>query len=289
MRLLLSVLLIFLTNFTYAGESVLLGVLGEPQCKEDVSLVVRPLFVKSQKKWELLNTRELATKYLPKRVHWIATMNNKNIGDLISIDGGMTTEPPWTYPRDFWHVPETKQLLPEILNTDKAYAGWCEPPKHRPLTLVSTANFTNPEQWKLSINSRKDIELLFPAFKNSFNGVALCSGSGNQKPYKFSQKDLRVVRLYIAKDGSKLIAMKLAKDVYECDSELGDLTNARWFFIKNKSINYIGTDLTFIDLADYDGDGMSEFLFWYSGYNSDGYILFSEHFQHNVKFTWNYH
>lgn len=278
----------FSVKVAYAKGPVLLAVLGEPQCKDNSPQVIRPLFVKNQDKWVALNTREFANTYLPKRANWIATNENKSIGNLVSVDGGMTTEPEWTYPRDYWHVPELNQDLPEILNTKNAYAGWCEPPKHKPITLLSIANFSNPEHWIQMSATPKEIQSLYPAFKSSFNGNKLCQDMNKPKRYKLNIKDIRVESNLVAKDGSKLIAMKVTKDVYECDSELGDLTSTKWFYMKN-TVQYIGTDLTLIDVADYDNNGESEFLFWYSGYNSDGYVLYSNYFKNHTDFKWNYH
>ena len=42
-------------------------------------------------------------------------------------------------------------------------------------------------------------------------------------------------------------------------------------------------------MGDDDGDGSSEIMFWYSGYNEDGYTLFYRGFTRHASFRWNYH
>ena len=39
-------------------------------------------------------------------------------------------------------------------------------------------------------------------------------------------------------------------------------------------MHYIGVGIDLIDAGDYDGDGHSEFVFKYRGYNLDGYEMF---------------
>ena len=43
-----------------------------------------------------------------------------------------------------------------------------------------------------------------------------------------------------------------------------------------------------IDAGDYDNDGKSELLFWYSGYNRDGYILIYDDFRKSAEYIWGY-
>ena len=48
-------------------------------------------------------------------------------------------------------------------------------------------------------------------------------------------------------------------------------------------------NMTYIDAGDFDANGTSEVLFWFSGYNNDGYVLFTDNLKHRVEFTWHYH
>ena len=242
----------------------------------------------NQGKWVALNTKDQADAFLPKKVRWTITLNGHDIGVLSSTDSGIVPDPAWTYPRDYWHLPEPGAVLPDVLNIAKAFAGWCDPPQHRPLVLATTVHFSDPEHWKQAPTSYKRIEFLFSAFKDTLEGATLCFDPDNPKPYRLMAKDLRVVTRMISRDGRQLVALKLAKNSFECGSELGEVMSPRWFAV-GKTIRYLGSDLSLIDIADYDHDGESELMFWYSGYNRDGYTLFSKRLQQRTDFTWNYH
>jgi hypothetical protein len=289
MRYLVYIFILPSTSIAYANENVLLAILGEPQCVDHAPLVIRPLFVKNQNKWESLSTSELAATYLPKSTHWIASMDNKRIGDLLSIEREEPLEPAWTYARDYWQVMAPNQKLPSILNTNKSFAGWCEAPLHRPIALVSIAHLSNPEQWKKSALPVKITQSLLSDFKKTFNRSQLCTNQAKQQPYRFNPKDIVITSQLVASNGDQLVAIAFKNDVGECVSELDSFTSPRWFFVENQTTHYIGTNLELIDDADYDNNGMTEFLFWYSGYNKDGYVLYSNHFQHHTDFYWHYH
>lgn len=288
MRATLAILLIVSASTARADNQVLLALLGEPQCRDGAGVVVRPLFAMTQGKWVALNTKAHADAFLPKTVHWTITLNGHDIGVLSSTDSGIVPEPAWTYPRDYWHLPEPGTVLPDVLNTAKAFTGWCDPPQHRPIVLATTVHLSDPEYWKQAPSPFKRIKLLFSSFRDTLEGATLCVDSNNPKPYRLRAKDLRVVTRMIARDGRQLIALKLARDSFECGSELGEVMGARWFVV-GKTVRYLGSDLSLIDISDYDHDGKSELLFWYSGYNRDGYALYSKRFQQRTDFTWNYH
>lgn len=44
-----------------------------------------------------------------------------------------------------------------------------------------------------------------------------------------------------------------------------------------------------LHVADFDGDGQEEALFWFSGYNEDGFLLAHDRFRKVARFTWGYH
>lgn len=76
----------------------------------------------------------------------------------------------------------------------------------------------------------------------------------------------------------------------KCEDVQSDTWAASWFHVnKEGSVRYIGRGMTLLDAGDYDNDGESEIIFWRSGYNEDGYILFYKQFINRVDFTWNYH
>jgi hypothetical protein len=57
----------------------------------------------------------------------------------------------------------------------------------------------------------------------------------------------------------------------------------------NQSVNVIGTNHNFLTTGDFNADGSEEMIFCISGYNEDGYALFSEKGQHLLTMRWSYH
>jgi len=47
--------------------------------------------------------------------------------------------------------------------------------------------------------------------------------------------------------------------------------------------------LTFLDYGDFGNDGETEWLFTISGYNRDGYALFTKGFTTRALYQWSYH
>ena len=50
-----------------------------------------------------------------------------------------------------------------------------------------------------------------------------------------------------------------------------------------------GPDLEFIEFGDFDADGKTEVVLFYSGYNRDGYVLLHSGMTKKVEFLWGYH
>ena len=75
---------------------------------------------------------------------------------------------------------------------------------------------------------------------------------------------------------------------YGCDGPVSEDWYSHWFIMKDEPV-LLGRGFEFVDAGDYDADGSSEVLFWYSGYNYDGYTLFYQDFTKCVHYRWDYH
>jgi hypothetical protein len=61
------------------------------------------------------------------------------------------------------------------------------------------------------------------------------------------------------------------------------------FFLSGDGVRYLGSGLSLVDAGDYDADGAAEVLFWSTGYNDDGYVLFYDGLSRHAEFFWSYH
>jgi hypothetical protein len=285
----LTLTLLFLCISAFATEPLMLGILEEPQCRKDAPRAARPLFVKKNAEWLALNSKEVAAGFKLDRIVWTAAFDGKNIGQFISTDPKRNISPEWTYPRDYLQVLESGQTLPEIKNKSKAFSGWCETPQHFPIVLVSDPNFEDPEQWKPDAPSHADREKLLLAFREATKQAPLCQVSENEKrrPYKYGSDDFRIVAVFKNARDRQLVSVTLKKEYSPCNA-LSWSEPPKWFLV-DKTAHYLGNNLSLIDAGDYDKDGKSEVIFWYSSYNRDGYVLFSDDFKKRVDFIWGYH
>jgi hypothetical protein len=55
-----------------------------------------------------------------------------------------------------------------------------------------------------------------------------------------------------------------------------------------EAINFT-PNLKLVDAGDFTGDGGEEAVFFFSGYNFDGYVLYYDNFRKAVRFGWSYH
>jgi hypothetical protein len=133
---------------------------------------------------------------------------------------------------------------------------------------------------------------LFPAFKAKAGRVARCpSDPESPVDFDYSVKDLEVLTGYVDARGRQLVAVGLAAKLNGCDGPTEPAWWANWFLVRRKgeAPALIGDGLWLVDAGDYDHDGRSEVLFWFSGYNRDGYVLYADDFGTRVEYLWNYH
>jgi hypothetical protein len=85
-----------------------------------------------------------------------------------------------------------------------------------------------------------------------------------------------------------LVGLDLRRPAFECDSERGDTDLPRWFVLSSDA-QHVGSGLNYIQRLQMPSSQKQYFLFWYTGYNEDGYVLYDEGFSKPVQYTWKYH
>jgi hypothetical protein len=271
-------------------ETVLLGVLEHPQCKEEQATAVRALFAKKASDWTALNTEETSRSVSLAGVRWTVAFDGKSLGSITTTDPGFETQYAWTYPRDRLLAIAPAQTVPTIKNKERLFAGWCDAPINRPLAVVFPANFRDPEAWKRFKPAPTLLAELFPHFNAAAGPANTCSPDGRDPPaaWAYSASDLVFSGSYGDKAGKKLVGLNLNPRRNNCDGPPDSVWATHWFVV-GKTVQYLGRSLSLVDAGDYDGDGQSEVLFWYSAYNEDGYTLFYDGFRKHVDYHWIYH
>lgn len=276
----------------HAGEGVLLGVLEEAQqCRYDakVKVQLRPLFASRQGKWQALNTPDASVGLIPERGTWVISFDGKQIGEIETKDSGVGLESEHFFTRDrALDIVASKGRL-HVPNRSKSFRGWCEAPTGRPLVLVANGSPLDPEGWKVFSPSREQQNELFANFKARAGKTATCSDPNGQKfrPFPYGPEDVRALRSYMNNKGQLLITLALKSRKDRCDG-IDEAWDTQTFWVDG-SVTYVGANVELIDAGDYDSDGASELVFWFSGYNKDGYILFTPRSGERCEYFWGYH
>jgi len=283
-----SQLLVFLLGLCGAAALArpLVAVLEHPQCSKNPDRAVRPLFERSESGWTALTDPSQAASGV---AVWRAIGVGTKASTLRTIPPATLPEPSWTYPRDYLLAVAAGSPLPETPNPTEEFAGWCEAPKNRPILLLSGGSASAPLALSRSSPQRPpNKRLLLKAFRDSLGTTKLCLSDQDSRPVTLTENDLVIADRLQFPSGVALTAISLKRNMTECGSELGGTELPRWFAV-SKASKYLGAALTFVGAADFDADGSGEYVFWYSGYNEDGYILFAKDFAEKVRFTWKYH
>ncbi len=294
MTRLISSFLLFLVmvpSRLVAGNPAVLGVLETPQCKEEGGVFVRALFAKSGKKWISLNNDQAGRSFLTAKMEWVVIYDGKKLSSLETTDPGFTTDYPWTYPRDRVLNPIPGQSLPTVKNEGERFHGWCSTPKDRPLIVLSNGSAIDPSKWTPSTLSMNDKERLFGAFKKAAGQALVCPKDPEVPvPFRYTRKNIEVLGCLKDKGGRQLVTLRLrpVKPSETCDGPLDTAWDQHTFLLSDGA-KYLGVGLELVGAGDFDGDGQSELLFWHSGYNEDGYLLFSNGFKQKAKYFWGYH
>ncbi len=92
----LVLMLLFLWTPVASAESLLIGILEEPQCQNESTRAVRPLFAKKNTEWIALDSKKTAAGFKLDRIEWIAAFDGRSIGQFVSIDPKREIPYEWT-------------------------------------------------------------------------------------------------------------------------------------------------------------------------------------------------
>jgi hypothetical protein len=248
--------------------------------------IVRVAFRKQAGRWQALpsdigdlDQLKAATRNFPQKLDWTIAFDGKARGHLRSA-----APPQWNFYSDVGVelVPRGSKVI-AIGHPSTGFERWdSDKPVHRPLVLVTRPDTGDPDQWKPAklddTWSAAGIARLRAEVKAEASGL------------RFRDKDVKLVKAYGSKSGRVLFGLELSKSVPQADELPGPERQAHWFAGDTpQALKFLGSGLALIDTGDYDGDGHSELVFAKSGYNHDGYVLFSDDLAHSAEFGWSYH
>jgi hypothetical protein len=206
----------------------------------------------------------------PHQVSWTVAFDGKRIGTV------NTTQPDHFTERFELgkQIAVPNSVLPRIPDRgNKFNLG-----EFRPLVLVSRPNYADPDVWKPFMpTDAAIIKQVRAAYLHLYGSTVGCGS-------RCSAESILVEEGYRSVHGAMLIVVRPASEhrdepglerlVCDCESAGWD-PERHWFFVHRGAVKFVGTMLALIDAGDYDGDGVSEILFWEPGQgdSKDGYVL----------------
>jgi hypothetical protein len=285
-----AVLMLVLAWCGTAHAAAVVGALEMPQCKEGTEPDVRALFARNQAGWQPMTSAASSAAYLTSTMQWSVGFDGRALGSLVTEDPGFRSPYGWTYPRDRILSIVPGQKVPGIVNRGKSFTGWCHTPSTRPLVVVSRGGVADPDTWKPVTPSPAVVSRLFAEFKLRNGKAFLCkdphSDSGVGFPYQAG--DISPSKAYRSKAGAYLITLALKERSDACAHLQGNGWNTQTFLVSG-GVSYVGEDIELVDAGDYDGDGVSELVFWHSGHGQDGYIMVEPASGRHWDYLWAYH
>ena len=274
------------------AEPAQIGVLEQPQCAESHAERARVMFVEIDGGWRAVDSDSRLPLPKVEGLSWTIGLNSKSLGRVTLKDPnpGVPKLTDGFFSRDKLYRPLGK--IPQIANTAQAFEGGCEPPAVRPLVIVSKPHVADPEGWKPVEVGDEYRRLLYQPMRLVLGRtqVLRCTDAAGSKsePFAFREGDLVAGKAYRAKSGDTLVAVALNPQKNGCDGPPGVEWSAHWFLIRQGEVDFIGSEMELVDIGDYAGSGKTEFLFWKSSYNRDGYVLVFDDLRQETSYLWGY-
>ena len=268
----------------------IIAVLEQAQCAPDTSLSIRPLFVKTDRGWDSLATVAAQSRLPSGPQTWTIAFNGRMLGRVESARPvAYVGDSDW-YSRD-WHLNTAPMALPlpRIPNRKQRFEGWCAAPPFRPLVLISKPFFEDPARWTLSPPTPTLRQALLARVHTATGPLVFCPQNDTVAvPYRYRAADLVISDSYRDRRGRRLVSLGVDPSRYGCDGLMEQGWAPQWFLLGTDTL-YLGCQMDLVDAGDYGHDGVSELLFWYSGYNEDGYVLYTDTGRRLAAYLWHYH
>lgn len=245
--------------------------------------VIRPAFEKTPTGWS-----EIDVSSLPSRMTWTIAFDGKNFGQVESeadSNRGLTV---------FQKILTLARHVPSIGQPSTSFAGLegMTTKVRRPLVVVSSPYFRDPDGWKRSIVPDQISELVRRTFRHDYPHVDRCKDEEVvERNWKFPDAALTLPVAYSSNRSSFLVETSLNAGDCGYVDDPNDPLSMPWFFVSSDGVvKRVGSFMTLLDAGDYDNDGKSELIFFLSQpEDTDGFVLFDATLQKRAALLWSYH
>jgi hypothetical protein len=162
----------------------------------------------------------------------------------------------------------------------------------RPLLLVSTPHFEDPDHWKPTTLSAGERRIAIEHFRGKIPSLEQCDQPEEQPIHlvPYSDDEIVFIKAYRSKTGRVLLGQRLDDRRSNCGFFDDPVFFDYWFVLKGTAVQFLDTQMAPMDAADLARTGSSVWVFQTSrGEDRDGYELFYDDFSKKVSFSWTYH
>jgi hypothetical protein len=302
------VVLVYLMANMAVAAPLIIGILEERPSGDWGSALqndVRVGFVKAGVEWVALGCKDsedvfsLACRALARPeapVTWTVYYRGKVLGTVKSTS--------WVSPTSAYKgaLAISPGSVPTVGKPSKDFGGWMDVDGHRPLIAFNSAVPPFASQWDKDTSHPELLAAAWPAFRSVVSAVDVCvKDSDAVSHHTLRPSDVKPMPGWRSRSGELLLhfgvdprlqancEMQDSPDVWlfrDPDGDLRVLPGQVWS--EHEAINFTPS-LELVDAGDFAGDGDQEAVFFFSGYNFDGYILYYDSFKKAVRFGWHYH
>jgi hypothetical protein len=191
--------------------------------------------------------------------------------------------------------------LPGVKASLGDFSTWGGEASRRPLVAVTrTPPAAAKAMWQREPVAKGDALLAWPLFKASVPTIPSCDVGDDGLPRgpgrPSTPSDMEVFDRIRLPAGGQLLGVR-ARQPSECD-EAGGFASDQWFVKPARgaafALNTFDTTgwpyrLSLVDIGAFALDGSLQAVFFYAGYNEDGYVIYYDGFRRSSRFTWGYH
>lgn len=162
----------------------------------------------------------------------------------------------------------------------------------RPLVLQRPGTAPDPDGWAPRSAPEAFRPLLWKALRRvwgRWNPVHCPENLEKAEPLQTGPGDLVFQAAFQDRGGRWVVAVGLDPDRYRCDGVMDPEWSGHWFLVVGDRTSFLGRELAWVEAGDFGGTGSSDVLFSQTGYNQDGYVLWSDGLTRKAVVSWSYH
>jgi hypothetical protein len=256
--------------------------------------IITPAFEKDGSEWKTVAS-------LNQRITWTVAFDGKKLGEVESEPRSQVASEKGGGPTNVQVIQTPRGKIPSIGKPQGRFNGNFGRLVRRPLIVVSRPHFSDPDHWARKEPPPPAVAEVRASFRKTFRHLRQCDASGEalKDDWKIPDSEIVVSKSYGSEKREFLIETRILhnKCLFNADADdFQSLGGNQIFYVApdDRGAVFLGLQWEMVDAGDYDGDGKSEVIFYIAqgkdvDVETEGYVLFYDHFSHSVRFVWENH